>query len=90
MEPVLGSLAGLDSAVAAAAINAITAFSERFSGPVFSWAVISLSSFLVLHWYVSKRIHTFVLMSNRSQDAVIYAVKSNNGLQQYANEYMNT
>ena len=39
MEPVLGSLAGLDSTAAVAAsavpINAITAFSGRFSGPIF-------------------------------------------------------
>lgn len=50
MEPVLRSLAGLDStaaaAVAAAPINAITAFSQRFSGPIFLRSVISLSSFL--------------------------------------------
>lgn len=62
MEPVLGSLAGLDSTAAAAAaapINAITAFSGRFSRPVFFWGVISLSSFLVLHRYVSKQTDAF-------------------------------
>lgn len=37
MKPVLRSLAGLDSttAAAAAAINAITAFSVKFSRPIF-------------------------------------------------------
>lgn len=66
MEPALRSLAGLDSraAAAAAAINTITAFSGRFSGPVFFWGVISLSSFLALNRHVSKQMYTFTPMSN--------------------------
>lgn len=51
IKPVLGTLAGLDSraaaAAASAAINTITAFSGRFSGPVFFSGAVRLSSFLV-------------------------------------------
>lgn len=44
MVPVLRSLASSDSSTAAT-INAITAFSGRFSRPVFFWGIISFSSF---------------------------------------------
>lgn len=85
MEPVLRSLAGLDSraAAAAAAINTITAFSGRFSGPVFFWGVISLSSFLVLNRYVSKQIHIHTHEQQTSRYCNIRTHEQHMGIQQY-------
>lgn len=76
VEPVLGSLAGLDSTEAVAAeaapINAITAFSWRFSGPVFFWDIITVVCPLFLlctRMSANKHTHSHT-MSNRQPDTV--------------------